>query len=524
MIHTVETAARLLELPAATLHAGDVAQVLGRLVPGDGSWLYRWDPNSTAGPNGGTVLAPAGMPAAGRWLLCHSGTVDARCFGVFGPDVPADDALDALMADGSVTRIVFGTDVNFTRRHMFTRGHVTLDFTGHTVTAQGVEHAKHNDPFGALFHFTGVPGDDVRTFPLAQPMRELYDVFEVPGAGGITLYSWWQVSVNSLAGREEKEIDKLLCVTERIDESHVRVNYKMGWPLDAGRVMTWRRVEPIERVCVQDMEFRGNEGGEETGAQPLAFEYAVRCDVRDVRARHTYWPVLLRRHNTEYVTERCSLANPIEVVVGGTGYLTQQIHCLYGKVRDCTTSNARHLNDFTGSAYCMVENCHGDGDFHGAYVTHGQFEHDLTYVGNSGLLSFANSGPTWGSSAKRITVVRHTGFWGIGFAKVSDLTLQDVAVCRTGAYDGVNTEGYGPCGTFLLNADGLQMRGCTAEKLVLTQRSRRAKRPAIVEGCWFRDGIEVVRTGEGAVAPGTPLILRDNLTGPGGPQQAEGTE
>ena len=45
MIHTVETAARLLELPAATLHAGDVAQVLGRLVPGDGSWLYRWDPN-----------------------------------------------------------------------------------------------------------------------------------------------------------------------------------------------------------------------------------------------------------------------------------------------------------------------------------------------------------------------------------------------------------------------------------------------------------------------------------------------
>ena len=140
------------------------------------------------------------------------------------------------------------------------------------------------------------------------------------------------------------------------------------------------------------------------------------------------------------------------------------------------------------------------------------------------MLSYANSGPTLGSSAKRITEVRHTGFWGIGFAKVSDLTLQDVAVCRTGAYDGVNTEGYGPCGTFLLNADGLQMRGCTAEKLVLTQRSRRAKRPAIVEGCWFRDGIEVVRTGEAAVAPGTPLILRDNLTGPGGPQQAEGTE
>lgn len=91
-------------------------------------------------------------------------------------------------------------------------------------------------------------------------MRELYDVFEVPGAGGIPLYSWWQVSVNSLAGREEKEIDKLLCVTERIDESHVRVNYKMGWPLDAGRVMTWRRVEPIERVLRAGYGIPGQRG------------------------------------------------------------------------------------------------------------------------------------------------------------------------------------------------------------------------------------------------------------------------
>ncbi len=186
--------------------------------------------------------------------------------------------------------------------------------------------------------------------------------------------------------------------------------------------------------------------------------------------------------------------------------------------------NARHLNDFTGSAYCMVENCHGDGDFHGAYVTHGQFEHDLTYVGNSGLLSFANSGPTWGSSAKRITVVRHTGFGASASQRSAILPCRTSPSARTGAYDGVNTEGYGPCGTFLLNADGLQMRGCTAEKLVLTQRSRRAKRPAIVEGCWFRDGIEVVRTGEAAVAPGTPLILRDNLTGPWRPAASGGKQ
>ena len=95
------------------------------------------------------------------------------------------------------------------------------------------------------------------------------------------------------------------------------------------------------------------------------------------------------------------------------------------------------------TAYCMVENCHGDGDYHGAFVTHGQFEHDLTYVGNSGLISFANSGPTWGESARRIAVKRHSGCWMIARAKVSDLTLEDVHI--------VKTQNYPQCGTMLIN-------------------------------------------------------------------------
>ena len=71
-------------------------------------------------------------------------------FGSFSSGWPAGSGsvsyTSSASSAGSVTRIVFGTDVNFTRRHLFTRGHVTLAFTGHTVTAQGVEHAKHNDP------------------------------------------------------------------------------------------------------------------------------------------------------------------------------------------------------------------------------------------------------------------------------------------------------------------------------------------------------------------------------------------
>ncbi len=317
--------------------------------------------------------------------------------------------------------------------------------------------------------------------------------------------------MNALEGREEKEIDKLLMVTERIDDTHVRFNYKMGWTLEAGRRLTYTGIRPVEDVVIQNMAFEGNLGGEDPGISPVALEYAVNCNVRGIRARHTYWPVVIRRHNTEFRTEDCRLVNPTEVVVGGTGYLTQQIHCLYGAVRDCSVSNARHLNDFTGCAYCMVENCHGDGDFHGAFVTHGQFEHDLTYVGNSGLLSFANSGPTWGSSAKRITVLRHTGCWGLGFAKVSDLTIQDAAFLRT--------EKYEECGTMLLNADGLQLRGCSARKLVLTQRRSRSRRPCVVEDCYFQEGVEVVKEGDAPVV--NRVVLRNVATDAQGAGEGE---
>lgn len=416
---------------------------------------------------------------------------DFSRYGILDASVPADSALEQMLADEKIRVIHAYTPLNFTKRHHIKRDNITFDFHGNMVTAIGIEHAKHNDPFSALFHVTGERLSEIRSVSLSHPLKELYDIFEVDDSSQFELDSWWIVTCNALIGREEKEIDKMLQVTEIIDKTHVRFNYKMGWPLETGRTLTYQKVKPIVDVSVSNMRFHGNQDGEETGVEPLAFEYAVNCNANNIHAKFTYWPVILRRHNTGYVTEKCSLHNPIEVVVGGTGYLTQQIHCLYGKVRDCEASNARHLNDFTGSAYCMVENCHGDGDFHGAFVTHGQFEHDLTYIGNSGLLSFANSGPTWGSSAKRITVIRHVGCWGLAFAKVSDLTLQDVVIRKT--------EKYEECGNLLLNADGLQVRGCEADRLILTQRSNRSKRPVVIENSYFTEGVEITTTGEAAV-------------------------
>ena len=126
MIHVLENAGRLRELRAA---AGDMAQ----LADAAGQRLYRWDEESRRPDNGGTVL---GSGEKGRWLLCHSGTVELSVFGVTGPQTPMDDALDALVNDPAVRCIRICSDVRMTRRHTFFRSGLTLDLAMALSSAQ----------------------------------------------------------------------------------------------------------------------------------------------------------------------------------------------------------------------------------------------------------------------------------------------------------------------------------------------------------------------------------------------------
>lgn len=472
----------LLQMDVEQLQDGTVVYVSGYYEIGDGGCKHVvWRSTSVERDNGGTVHTPYGWEnREGRYHILHQGVLDYRLFGVMGPETSADAALDAMLADPTVKRVEAFTNLSFTRRHRLSRSHIELDFLGHTVYSTGIEDAAPNDPFSAVWYFRGQETGVQQEAILTSDLMEFTDVLEVRDAAVFIVDEWWMVKVNRLSGNAERELEKLIQVTEIIDDTHVRFNYKLGWGLEAGRTITYQQIQPIVRANVRNMVFFGAGSTDVTGSHPLAYEFAVHCDVTGVEATGTFWPVIIRRYNTEYVTERCKLANPTEVVIGGTGYMTQQIHCLYGHVRDCLASNARHINDFTSSAYCYVDNCHADGsDEHGAYVTHGQYEHDLVYIGNSGLLSFGNSGPTWGDSAKRITVKKHVGPRLVAHKKITDLTLEDVHIHYI--------HGLLDAGTMWVNVDGLQMRNCSsAAMLTLSQRSARSKRPNVIENCSFQ--------------------------------------
>lgn len=497
----VATIEQLLALDVRKVPDNAVSHVEGYRNFGDGGGgLYRWAIGDTAPGNGGTVLDPG--TKTGRWRALHNGVGDFRRFGIFDSDEPADAALDAMVNDLSISRIEGNTNLRFTRRHIFRRSDIELDFGGNTVSTDGIERNTHDNPFGAVLFFQGTVGDSTVVATLTEAVPELTDAFPVPDSSTFAVGQWWTVTVNPLTGADERELQKMVQITQIVDATHIRVNYQNGWEFAPGRQLTWSRVEPVQRAHVRNMVFEGfvaftgeypgsgPDDREYSGSHPIAYEYAVHCDVSGIHATGTWWPVIMRRWCTHFTTAGCTLTNPPTVFYGGAGYLTQNIYCLYGHIVDCRSSNARHLNDLTASAHCVVENCHGDGDDAGGnpFTTHGQYEHDLVFTGNSGLMDIANSGGQWGISAKRITIRRHVCSWFVAGTKITDLTLEDVRVIPRSTFD--------PAGTLQVNADGVQMRGCVAKTLSIAQRSARSGRPNIIADCSFDQpaGTVIVQT------------------------------
>ncbi|NED89458.1 peptidase C14, partial [Streptomyces sp. SID11233] len=135
------------------------------------------------------------------------------------------------------------------------------------------------------------------------------------------------------------------------------------------------------------------------------------------------------------------------------------------------------------------------------------------------LMTFANSGTAWGGAAKRVSVTRHVCSWFVARVAVTDLTLEDMRVIGN-AQSG--------SGMIWINADGAQLRGCTASgPLVITQTSTRSTRPTVVADSAFAlgKGAEVTAANvsaavhlervaldglDGASFKGTgPLVLQD---------------
>lgn len=497
---------------------GDLVFVGGYSAAGDGGAKFlRWVASSTKTANGGTVHDYNGG-ATGRFEVVHEGVGDFRWFGIFDSSKPADDAFDALASDLQITCITAHSDLSFKRRHQITRSNLTLDFGGNHVYTTGI--AAIADPsqmeLSPLFLFTGSLIGSSSTATLTKAFAEYTDVYEVPAGFSGAIEDWYLIQSNANPamvsdGRGSAiEIQRMAKLIKKEVDGRCCFNYRPGYSLATGRTLTYQKVSPIENITVKNIKFHGNGNGDTTGCHPVTFLYGVHCNVSQIDSEGTFAAAVMRMYNTHYITEHCTLTNPSSLA-GGRGYLTQQMYCNYGIVRNCQTSYARHLNDFTGSSYMLVENCHANYDYNGGFVTHGQFEHDLTYTGNSGLMSFANSKKPWASSAKNITVKRHTGCnLNAGDAgsinRITNLTIEDCDIFEDGLADLGGKSRVN--GVINLNCDGLSVKNCTCSNMLyLLGVSSLASRPNVIENSSF--SLSYTESGTNTKPYFTALTLTD---------------
>jgi len=514
-VRSVPNVASLKVIPAKDLYDGMVVSVMGYQLPSDGgqkNMIYL--ANSTEKDNGGTVHKPNAPAAKGAWHVVHNGIGDFRWFGIFDESQPADQALDALVNDLSFRKIEAHSNLLLIKRHIYHRSNLDLDFNNNTVFTYGAENANRDNPFAATIFFQGIPdGSPFEvTLPNAKdksghPVQYCQDsdYLYTSNNNKFKVNEWYFVQTNVRprvevedrhpigGGASDREIQKLLMVTKiglsGSDTNYVGFNYMNAWPLEGGRKLIYQRIKPVFNVNVYNMKFEGQGHSDISGTSPVAHEFCVDCNVINLHATKVFWPLNIRRYCTTYEIKNCSLTNAQEVKMGGSGYMLQQIGCLYAHVSDCRAHNIRHLNDFTGCAYSMVENCHCTGDENGAFVTHGQYDHDLTFIGNSGFLSFANSAldnkspHMWGGWHKRITVKKHSApriVFENKMNRVMDMTIEDCYVYRD-----IDRYG-GNAGSIWANVDGLVMRNCVSMgSLNLGQDSNLSPRPSLIENCSF---------------------------------------
>lgn len=163
----------------------------------------------------------------------------------------------------------------------------------------------------------------------------------------------------------------------------------------------------------------------------VSLQYTRGCTVENVRGLNTKFPLVMANYTAYTDVLDVHLDKPA-LVAGGEGYLVQFNSSTYCKAIDCTGNKARHVVDFTYSAYGTVKHCKGFSTASNAFQLHGAYEHDITFedcIGNFG----SYSGEQFGNATKNVSFTRHKGtFTGGGYSL--GYTVRDSSIDINGTY------------------------------------------------------------------------------------------
>lgn len=224
-----------------------------------------------------------------------------------------------------------------------------------------------------------------------------------PSAGGSTLLKFKLLSRH--------------CKVVGIAGNDVTFDYRTAFVMPSGSPVTVSKLRPMLGVTVKNPNIEDVSaypyGGATTddqkwkGASGIVFEYAAFC--HSFGGKFKGIPKVSMEGQACY---GCSFGNseldtPKETVSGG--YLAKFEDSLYCYSSGLQADNERHVIDFTASSNCVVERSGSWKTANASFVTHGTYEHDITWRDCWGYMSMAGSGVDFGQKNRRMKVERHNG-------------------------------------------------------------------------------------------------------------------
>lgn len=328
-----------------------------------------------------------------------------------------------------------------TNNIVITRGDLAIDMPdteiiwnapeGHIPDRSGSTNPS-NYRFPGILAFRGTAGDIIDSFTLTNRISKGDTTYWCTNNSLFENRQWVIMSSDVGGGTVGREINVMTQVQGSGGAiTQLRVDYKTGWHLDVGRVLTYRNVTPIENVRIAFKGVKWNQnitdasgGGDGFASQQscalVSLEYVNNADIcLGYGFNHPYPMVVTAMvrnvfvHDTETNFPR----------VPGSDHVVQFNNAYECHARRLRNISGRHVVDFSGASYCSVRDCGETGTRNGAFTTHGMFEHNLRFDNNYGLLSIANSGEYFGESADNITVTHHFGDYLIATSKVTNLNI-----------------------------------------------------------------------------------------------------
>lgn len=240
---------------------------------------------------------------------------------------------------------------------------------------------------------------------------------------------------------------KVAIMTKIIEIADGKVYLEYANPFNFPAIFTGTltKVETVQNVTIKNFNiidrapliegFVSSASTQYPNYKPLAsgvsLHYANNCIVENVKGINTKFPLVMTYYTSRIKTDNITLEHP-SLIGGGEGYLVQFNNSTYCQANDCVGDKARHVVDFTYSAFGTVKRCRGYATASNSYQLHGAYEHDITFedcIGNFGSFS----GEQFGNASKNINFVRHKGtFTGGGYSL--NYKVRDSEIDLNGTY------------------------------------------------------------------------------------------